>query len=303
MNKMQSILITGGTGLLGKYLTDALVIRGHTVRHLSRKPGKSTAIKTFLWDIEQGTIDPECIVGVDTIVHLAGEGIADKRWTAERKKLLIESRTKSIALIYKLLETTPHTVKNVVSASGAGYYSDRGDEVMTESSLPAKDFLGECCVLWEKAVDEGTGLSLRVVKFRTGVVLTRDGGALPLLAMPVKLFVGSPMGNGKAWVPWIHWRDVVDMYILGIENQKLDGVYNMVAPNPVTNKQLTKAIAKQLHKPLWAPNVPAFALIMLLGEMSIVVLGSTKASSAKIEAAGFEFSFPTVEGALGDIYG
>lgn len=303
MNKMQSILITGGTGLLGKYLTDALVIKGHTVSHLSRRPGKNPAIKTFLWDIDKGTIDPECIAGVDTIVHLAGEGIADKRWTTERKRQLIDSRTKSIALVYKLLQTTPHGVKSVVSASGTGYYSDRGDDLMTETSPPANDFLAECCILWEKAVDQGAELGLRVLKFRTGVVLTTGGGALPLLAMPVKLYVGSPMGNGKAWVPWIHWRDVVDMYMLGIENQNLSGVYNMVAPHPVTNKQLTQAIAKQLHKPLWAPHVPAFALKLFLGEMSLVVLGSTKTSSAKIEAAGFKFTYPTVDLALKEIYG
>ncbi len=302
MNKMQSILITGGTGLLGKYLTDALVIKGHTVSHLSRRPGKNPAIKTFLWDIDKGTIDPECIIGVDTIVHLAGEGIADKRWTTERKRQLIDSRTKSIALVYKLLQTTPHRVKSVVSASGTGYYSDRGDDLMTETSPPANDFLAECCILWEKAVDQGAELGLRVLKFRTGVVLTTGGGALPLLAMPVKLYMGSPMGNGKAWVPWIHWRDVVDMYMLGIENQNLSGVYNMVAPHPVTNKQLTQAIAKQLHKPLWAPHVPAFALKLFLGEMSLVVLGSTKTSSAKIEAAGFKFTYPTVDLALKEIY-
>jgi uncharacterized protein (TIGR01777 family) len=300
---MKNILITGGTGLLGKQLTDALIIKGHNVSHLSRRPGSNAVVKTFLWDVNKGSIDPECIDGIDTIIHLAGEGIAEKKWTEERKKQLIESRTKSIGLVYGLLRSKPHKVKHIISASATGFYSDRGDELLTETSPPAHDFLAECCIRWEKAVDEGAELGLRILKFRTGVVLTQDGGALPQMAMPVKLFVGSSLGSGKQWVPWIHHRDVVEMYLMGIENESLSGVYNMVAPNPVTNAQLTKAIAKQLHRPLWAPRVPAFALKLLLGEMSLVVLGSTKVSSAKIEKAGFKFSYPTEEAALKEIYG
>lgn len=300
MNK--SILITGGTGVLGKYLTDALIAKGYTVNHLSRKPGNNPAVKTYLWDVEGGTIDPACITGVDTIVHLAGEGIAQKRWTLQRKQQLITSRVNSIGLIYKLLASGPHSVKSIISASATGYYSDRGDELLTETNPPSADFLADCCILWEKAVDEGLKLGLRVLKFRTGVVLTQHGGALPQMARPVKLFVGSPIGSGKQWVPWIHLHDVVNMYLFGIEQPNLNGVYNMVAPNPVTNKQLTQAIAKQLHRPLWAPNVPAFILKMLLGEMSLLVLGSTKASAAKIEQAGFKFQYPDIEGALGEIY-
>ncbi len=300
MNK--HILITGGSGLLGKQLTYALLQSGYIVSHLSRKPGNNANVKTYLWDIEQGTIDANCIVGVDTIVHLAGEGIAEKRWTDVRKKQLIESRTKSITLIYDLLRRVPNEVKSIVSASATGYYSNRSNELMTEDSLRATDFLGECCILWEKAVDEGKELGLRILKFRTGVVLTLTGGALPKLAMPIKLGVGSALGDGEQWIPWIHHQDVVDMYLFGIAAETLTGVYNMAAPQPVTNKQLTQAVAKQLHKPLWAPAVPAFALKLLLGEMSIVVTGSTKASSAKIEAAGYQFKFPEIEGALKDIY-
>ena len=300
---MHNILITGGTGLLGKQLTDALIIKGHNVSHLSRKPGNNAAVKTFLWDVNKGTIAPECIDGIDTIIHLAGEGIAAKKWSQERKKQLVESRTQSVALIYNLLRSKLHTVKHIISASATGYYSDRGDELLTETSPPAHDFLGECCILWEKAVDEGAELGLRVVKFRTGVVLTPQGGALPLMALPVKLFVGSALGSGKQWIPWIHHQDVVDMYLFAVENENLSGVYNMAAPNPVTNLELTRAIAKQLHRPLWAPRVPGFALKLLMGEMSTIVLGSTKVSAAKIEGAGFKFGFPDVEGALREMYG
>jgi uncharacterized protein (TIGR01777 family) len=300
---LKNILITGGSGLLGRQLTKALLSKGYTVSHLSRKAGNNPNVKTYVWDIDKGIIDERCIDGVDTIVHLAGTGIADKRWTDARKKELIDSRTKSIGLIYDLLKKKQHQVTAVVSASGIGYYSNRGNQLMTENDTPANDFIAHCCVLWEAAVDEGEKLGLRVVKFRTGVVLDQDGGALPTLAKPVKLYVGSPLGNGQQWVPWIHWLDVVNMYLHGIENAGLKGVFNMVAPNPVSNQQLTQAVAKQLRKPLWAPNVPAFVLKLLLGEMSSIVLGSTKVSAQKIQDAGFKFTYTELPAALKEIYG
>jgi uncharacterized protein (TIGR01777 family) len=300
-NKQKHILLTGGTGLIGKNLTKKLLAWGYRVSHLSRSPGNNPEVKTFLWDINKGEIDVHCIDGVDIVVHLAGAGIADKRWIGSRKKELIESRTKSIGLIYELLRTKKHHVNSVISASAIGYYSNRGDELMTETSPPSNDFMAQCCIEWEAAVDEGEQLKLRIVKFRTGVVLD-NGGALAKLAIPVKMYIGSALGSGKQWVPWIHWRDVIDMYIYAIENENFTGVYNMVAPNPVTNKQLTEAVAQQLHKPLWAPDVPAFFLKLLLGEMSTVVLGSTKVSAQKIEDAGFKFKYPEVASALKEIY-
>jgi len=296
------ILLTGGTGLIGGHLTEQLLERNWLVSHLSRSPGRDDRVKTFLWDVDRGEIDEHCIDGVDMVVHLAGAGIADKPWTDARKKEMTDSRSKSIGLIYKLLHVKKHQVKAIISASAIGYYGDRGDELMTEDSLSSDDFMGKCCVEWENTVDEGAGLGMRIVKFRTGVVLDKTG-ALAKMALPVKLFVGSPLGSGKQWIPWIHWQDVVDMYLLAIENENFTGVYNMAAPNPVTNKQLTKAVARQLHKPLWLPNVPAFFLKLLLGEMSTIVLGSTKVSAQKIEGAGFKFKYPFVEVALAEIYG
>ena len=299
----QHILLTGGSGLLGTELTRILLDKGYTVSHLSRKPRHNARVKTYIWDIGKGEIDENCINGVTIIIHLAGAGIAEKRWTDKRKKELIESRTKSIGLIYDLLKRKPHQVKRVLSASATGYYSDGWDELLTEDSAPAPDFLGQCCVAWEQAVDEGAELGLNILKFRTGVVLTRKGGALPKLAMPVKLSIGSPLGNGRQWIPWIHHADVTGMYIFGIEHFTLTGVYNMVAPHPVTNAQLTKAVAKQLKRLLWAPKVPAFLLKLLLGEMAIVILGSTRVSAGKIEQAGFTFRYPDIETALKEIYG
>ncbi|MFA6084913.1 TIGR01777 family oxidoreductase [Mucilaginibacter sp.] len=303
MGNNKSILITGGSGLLGKELTNTLLAKGYTVSHLSRSRGKNPQVKTFLWNVEQGQIDENCLEGVDTIIHLAGAGIADKRWTNARKKLLIESRTQSIGLIYELIKKKPNQVKSIISASATGYYSDRGDELLTEESPPAHDFLGTCCIEWEQAVDAGEKLGLRILKYRTGVVLTKDGGALPQLALPVKLGVGSPIGSGKQWIPWIHHIDVVAMYIDGINNEALTGVFNMVAPQPVTNAQLSQAVAKQLHRPFWAPNVPAFLIKLLLGEMATVVLGSTRVSAQKMEDAGFKFKYPDITSALKEIYG
>jgi uncharacterized protein (TIGR01777 family) len=298
-----SILITGGSGLLGKALTNALLSKGYTVSHLSRSPGTNKQVKTFLWDVEKGQIDEHCLDGIDTVIHLAGAGIADKRWTNDRKQLLIESRTKSIGLIYELIKKTHNRVKSVISASATGYYSNRGDELLTEDSPPSHDFLGICCVEWEKAVDKGEKLGLRILKYRTGVVLTEYGGALPQLALPVRFGIGSPIGSGKQWVPWIHHHDVVAMYIEGIENHALKGVFNMVAPRPVTNSQLSKAVAKQLDRPFWAPNVPAFLIKLLFGEMATVVLGSTRVSAQKIENTGFKFKYPDIAPALKEIYG
>ncbi len=298
----QHILLTGGSGVLGRQLTDLLLAKGYKVSHLSRKPGNDARFKTYVWDVPKGIIDETCVDDVDTIIHLAGAGIAEKRWTEARKKVIIESRTRSIALIYDLLKKKPHQVNKVISASGVGYYSDRGDDLMTEDCPPAHDFMGECCIAWEQAVDEGAALGLEILKFRTGVVLTLDGGALPLMAMPVKFGVGAPLGSGKQWMPWIHRQDVADMYLYGIEH-KLTGVYNMAAPQPVTNAQLNKVIAKQLKRPLWLPKVPAFALKLFMGEMATIVLGSTRASAKKIEGAGFEFKYPDIGSALKEIYG
>lgn len=299
----KNILITGASGSVGKRLTQLLLNKGYRVNTLSRNPGKNPMAKTFLWDVNQGIIDPNCIEGIGTVIHLAGAGIAEKRWTDARKKELIDSRTKSISLIYDLLKDREHQVTSVISASAIGYYSDCGDELMTEDSSPNTDFMAHCCVEWENAVDEGNKLGLRIVKFRTGVVLDKDGGVLPQLAKPIKLYVGSPIGNGQQWIPWIHWQDVVDMYMHSIEDITFKGTYNMVAPNPVTNAQLIQAVAKQLHKPLWAPNVPAFILKLMLGEMSTLVLGSTKVSAQKIQDAGFRFKFTEVSSALKEIYG
>jgi len=300
--KTKRILLTGGTGLIGSKLTNLLLQKGYSVNHLSRKPANIAGVQTYSWNIDKNDIDGRCIEGVDIIVHLAGAGIADKRWSDKRKKEIVDSRARSIQLIYGLLAKHSNKVERVISASAIGYYGDRGDELLTEESPPNSDFIARCCTEWESSVDEGVLQGLKVTKFRTGVVLDQYG-ALAKMAQPIKLYAGSPLGSGRQWIPWIHLQDVIDMYLFAIENENFEGVYNMVAPNPVTNKQLTQAIARQLHKPLWAPNVPAFVLKLLMGEMSSIALASTKVSCEKIEEAGFNFKFSNVADAMKDIYG
>ena len=296
------VLITGGSGSVGTRLSQLLLDNGYEVAHLSRSETNLPNIQTYLWNVEQNQIDGKCIDGVDIIVHLAGAGIADSRWTDERKKTIIDSRTKSIQLVYQLLKSNPHQVKTVVSASASGYYSDRGEAEMKETDSPNTDFLGECSVLWENAVDGAKDLGIRVVKFRTGVILEKNAGALPKIAAPIKFGFGSPLGDGKQWTSWIYIEDVANMYLKGIEDEALQGAYNMSTPNPITNKELTVAIAQKFNKPLWLPNVPAFLLKLIFGEMSAVVLGSTKMNVEKIEQTGFKFKFPTIKSALDQIY-
>lgn len=297
------ILITGGTGSVGKHLTRLLLDTGYQVSHLSRKQGNDPRVKTFLWNVAKGNIDEHCIDAADVIIHLAGASIADGRWTDERKKELIDSRTQSVKLIYDLMRRKPNKVTRIISAAAIGYYGDRADEVLTEDSAPGQGFMPECCLAWEKAVDDGQALGLSILKFRTGVMLDKDEGALPQMAKPVKLFAGAPLGPGKQWVPWIHWADVAGMYLFGLEHEQLQGVFNMAALNAATNKQLMKAIARQLHRPLWPINVPKFIFRLLLGEMSILVLGSTRVSPQKIEEAGYRFQYPDLGEALKNIYG
>lgn len=299
----KTVLITGGTGLIGRRLTQLLLSNGYTVHTLSRKTiADVPGIKTFLWSPERGTIDEKCLNNVEVIIHLAGEGIAAKPWTRDRKQQLIKSRTDTIRLIYKAIRSHTSSVNTVISASAVGYYGDRGNELLTEGSRPGNDFMAQTCIAWENAVNEGKALNLRVVKLRTGMVLSKEGGALPQLATPVKFGLGASLGSGKQWLPWIHIDDVVSMYLFVLQNIEARGTYNQTAPNPVTNHEFTVALARKLKRPLWLPKVPSFALRLILGEMRAVVLSSTRTSSNKITDLGFQFQYSRLEDALSDLY-
>lgn len=301
----QNILITGGTGMVGSRLTEFLLQKGYQVSYLSRRKEQIPNITVYQWDIEKDFIEDGAIQNADYIIHLAGAGIADKRWTDARKKELIDSRVKPIGLIISHLQKNPSTkLKGFISASGIGFYgADRGDERLDESSSAGDDFLAECTTKWENASNPMVELGIRLLKFRIGVVLSDRGGALPQLTRPIKYGFGAALGSGQQWISWIHIDDLCKMLIEGIENQTLKGEYNAVTANPITNETLTKIAAKVMKKPLWLPNVPAFAMKLFLGEMAQIVLGSTYVLNNKIAQTGFKFQYPDAEKALQDLLG
>jgi uncharacterized protein (TIGR01777 family) len=301
MNK--HILITGATGMVGTKIISALQQAGHTIAILSRKDNKIPGIKTYIWDVEQHNIDIRCMDGIDTIIHLAGENIAAKKWTAKRKKQIIDSRVLSTHLLYKAIKETSASIKTFISASAVGYYGDCGEEILTEESASGYGFMAECCKEWEEAVDKGKSYGIRIVKFRIGVVLAKGEGALSSLEKPVKFFVGAPLGSGKQWVPWVHVDDIVAMFVNAVDNTLFAGAYNACAPFPVTNKTLTKSIALQLRRPIWPFNVPESILKVILGEMSEVIFISTNTSAQKLLSADFKFKYTQLQDALSDIYG
>jgi uncharacterized protein (TIGR01777 family) len=291
MNNIKSILITGGSGLLGTALTDLLLQKGYHVSHLGRSPSMGK-VKCYRWSVSGKYIDPKALHEVDAIIHLAGAGVADKRWTSERKTEILESRTKSAELIYDTLQSTPNQVKVVVSATAVGYYGiNTLDEWCDETRGHGEDFLATVCQLWEAAANPIETLGKRLVKIRVGVVLSNKGGALVQMAQPVKWCVGAPLGTGKQWVSWIHIHDLCGIFLNAIENENMAGVYNAVAPNPVTNRDLNKAIASALHRPLFMPPVPEWAMKILLGEMSEIVVTGQRVKCDKIKSTGFEFKF------------
>ncbi|MEJ7779511.1 MAG: TIGR01777 family oxidoreductase [Daejeonella sp.] len=302
---IKTILITGGTGLVGKPLVKLLVQKGYKIHLLSRgetRKNKTEAIREFKWDVYKREIDKDCIEGVDAVIHLAGEEIGAKRWTDDRKKQIVESRTESIRLIYDLIRKNKSQVNHVISASAVGYYGDRGNELLTETSLPSKDFLAETCIAWEEAVDEGEKLGVRIVKLRSGIVLDKKGGVLPQLDKPLAFGLGIIPGNGSQWVSWIHLQDALNVYTYALENELLRGAYNMVAPEPVTLEILCRSIAESKKKSALYLHIPEVALKIAIGEMSLMVLESTKASSEKLDRMGYNFEYPDITKATTEIY-
>jgi len=291
------ILITGGTGFIGKELRAFLIQNGHQVKVLSRNAGDYT------WNIQQKTIDPNVLLGIDCIVHLAGAGIADKPWTKARKAELIASRVESTQVLLEQLKSTPHQVKTFISASAIGFYgADSGEEICTETSPAGTDFLADCTQQWEKAVDEIAHLGLRTVKVRIGLVLSQKGGIFPVLAKPIRWGFGTVLGTGKQWQSWIHLSDLIRIFQLCIENNSAQGVYNAVAPQPIRHKEMTQLMAKKMHRPLFLPAIPAFFLRLLLGEMAVLVTGGNRVSSDRIQKeANFSFSFVEFSTALAEI--
>lgn len=298
------ILITGATGLVGNELVKLLLAQKHSVNYLTTSKSKIESkpnYQGFYWNPEQGKIDDNCLYEVDAIVHLAGANIA-KRWTDAYKQEIIESRTLSSELLYNLVRKAPNQVKQFISASGTAIYPESFTKVFDENTKATEDsFLSNVVKKWEESANRFQVLGLKVCKIRTGVVLSNVGGALPEMVKPIKMGFGAVFGNGRQIQSWIHINDLVELYNFAIENQ-LEGIYNAVSPQPISNKELTKVIAKTLHKPLWLPNIPEFMMKLILGEMSYLLFSSKNLSSEKIRSLGFQFQFPKIEEAIKKLY-
>lgn len=295
---MEKVLITGGDGLVGRHLTNKLLANGYEVAVLSRAQKQSKEISYYTWSVEQQTIDPRALENVTYIIHLAGAGIADKNWTKQRKREIISSRVDSAKLLYDQLPENHH-VKAIISASGAGYYGAvTSDQIFTEEDESANDFLGDVCVQWEAAIDTFEKKNIRTVKLRTGLVLASSGGGLEKMVKPFKLGAGAAIGSGKQYLPWIHIDDLCEMYLFALQNDTVKGAYNAVAPNHITNREFSHALAKTLGKKLWMPNVPAVLLKLYLGEMANLLLEGSRVSSQKIQDQGFKFHYTEIEKAL-----
>ena len=305
-----NVLISGGTGLVGSRLAALLADTDHDVALLSRMshhtPGRgagATPPRAFRWDPAAGTVDPAAVPWSDTIVNLAGANVGEGRWTDARKQELRASRIDSLALLHRELARSGHRVRAVVSASAVSLYGDTGDAVVTEATPPAThDFLAELTAEWERAVAPIAALGIRVVTPRIGVVLSAAGGALPAMAAPVKLGLGSALGSGRQYLPWIHIDDRCHLIIAMLTDAAWQGAYNAVAPHPVTNAAFTRALADVLHRPLLLPRVPAIALTLAMGEQSTMALTGTRASAATVIAQGFTFTYPELRTALQALY-
>lgn len=294
------VLITGASGMIARQLAKKIG-KEYELRFLTRKKEHSNE---YEWDIRKGTIDEAALDNVSHIIHLAGANISEKRWTDERKKELISSRIDSAALLRTALKKNNIKLKSFISASGINFYgTETTEKIFTENDPPGNDFLSEVVVLWERAADDfkEQNLAERVVKIRTAVVLSEKEGALKKMVPPIQYYIGSPLGSGKQYMPWIHIEDICSIYELALKNSLLDGAYNAVSPQHATNKDLTEKIAEVLNKPLWMPNVPAFILKLIFGELASAILEGSRASSKKIQETGFQFQFPDLKDALDNL--
>jgi len=307
---MQTVLITGGTGLVGKALTKQLIDKGYNIIILTRNkdeiPKNKTQIPTItytIWNVEKKLIDVEAVQKADHIIHLAGAGVMDKRWNAAYKNIIQQSRIKSSELLVDVLKNNPNNVQTVVSASAIGWYGPDiiPGKMFVETDPADKSFLGETCRLWEESIAPVSQLGKRLVKLRTGIVLSNDGGAFPEFKKSLKFGVASILGNGRQMISWIHIDDLCRLYIAAIENNDLNGSYNAVASQPVNNKELTLMAARK-SKAFFIPiHVPSFVLKIVLGEQSIEVLKSTTVSCEKIKQAGFQFLYPSIDSAISEL--
>ena len=304
------VIITGGTGLIGRELAACLASDGHEVIVLSRNPDSKRAllpegVRLEKWDGRTATGWGHLADGADAIVNLAGESLAGdgffpRRWTEERKRLFTESRLNAGRAVMEALEAATSRPRVLIQASASGYYGTGRDEILTEDSPPGDDFQAQLCVAWENSTAGAEALGVRRAIIRTGIVLSKEGGALPRLLLPFKLFAGGPLGSGKQWMPWIHHEDEVQAIRFLIEREDARGPFNLCAPEPITNAEFARAIGKVMGRPAFVP-APAFALRLMLGEVATLVLDGWRMIPARLLDLGFTFKYPDAESALREL--
>ncbi len=296
---MQTILITGGTGSIGRHLTSILIEKGFTIIWLTRKILVNDHIEQYLWDWKNKEIDHKAIEKADIIIHLAGANINGKRWNHAWKKEIYDSRIKSTNFLFDVLSNQTHHIETFISASAVGYY-DIGttDKIFYETDLPASNFLGNTCADWEKSVNKISNLNIRTVNIRTGVVLDRDSETFQKLCFPVRWGMGAAIGTGKQYFPWIHLDDLCGIYLKAITDETIQGAYNAVAPCYLTNYELMKILSEKMKRPFFLPNIPAFIIKLIFGEFADSLLHGSRISSEKIIHAGYKFKYENIEIAM-----
>lgn len=296
----KNILLTGGSGFIGSHLTELLLDNGYDVSILSRSPKKDNSrITYYLWDLKKNYLDEEAVLKADYIIHLAGEGIVEKRWTNKRKRAILESRTKPIKLIHAILVKHNKKLDAFVSASAVGIYGAKTNHtICTENTKPADDFLGTTCQKWEQAVDTIGDLNIRTVKIRTGIVLGKDEGFIKKMIPTFKSGFGAVLGSGKQYLPWIYITDLCRIYCKAIADEELQGPYNACITDNTTNSRFSRTLANLYGYTIWLPKIPPFLLRIFLGEMSEAVLKGQRVSSEKIQQTGFDFQFTDLEKTL-----
>lgn len=294
------VLVAGGTGMLGTPLVKELAEKGHQVLVLTRSATRSPSKENVLflpWESLYSENVSKKFSNVDAVINLAGENLGSRLWTSTRKKALINSRVETAKKLVKAIEDHRISPKVFIQASAIGYYEKNSEVPITESDRPGNDFMSEICVRWEQASQSAEGMGIRRVVIRTGVVLSLDEGAFKRLLMPIKLFIGGPLGSGTQQISWIHLQDELAaiQFLLGAE--KCQGIYNLTSPNPLSNREIGMMLARQFHRPFWLPT-PGFLLKLVLGEMSSVVLDSQKVLPRRLQEAGFSFKYPEFHSAL-----
>ena len=298
----KNVLISGGSGFIGSQLTDLLIAKGYSVSILSRSEKQNKEdLFYYKWNVANQTIDATAVLNADYIIHLAGENIAEKRWTLKRKTEIIDSREKSTQLLYSILKKNNKKLEAFISASAVGIYGAvNGEEICSENSPYANDFLGNTCQKWEDSVRFIENLNIRTVKIRTGLVLGKNDGFLKKLIPLFKMRLGSALGSGKQYMPWIHVDDLCNIYFQAIVNSNIAGAYNAAVADNTTNTVFSKTMARIFGYSIWLPNVPAFLLRAVMGEMAVIVLTGRRVSADKIEQTGFQFKYKNLEDALRD---